>query len=39
MNFKYYLLKKLKIFLIMWGTYRSLVNNAVVGVTKGHEKD
>ena len=23
---------------IMWGTYRSLVNNAVTGVTKGHEK-
>ena len=24
---------------IMWGTYRSLINNAVLGVTKGHEKD
>ena len=23
---------------IMWGTYRSLVNNAVMGVSKGHEK-
>ena len=23
---------------IMWGTYRSLINNAVVGVTAGHEK-
>jgi large subunit ribosomal protein L6 len=23
---------------IMWGTYRSLVNNAVVGVSSGHEK-
>ena len=23
----------------MWGTYRSLVNNAVLGVTKGHEKN
>ena len=23
---------------IMWGTYRSLINNAVVGVTNGHEK-
>ena len=23
----------------MWGTYRSLLNNAVVGVTKGHEKN
>ena len=24
---------------LMWGTYRSLVNNAVLGVTKGHEKN
>ena len=23
---------------ILWGTYRSLINNAVVGVTSGHEK-
>ncbi len=23
---------------ILWGTYRSLVNNAVEGVSKGHEK-
>ena len=23
---------------IMWGTYRSLINNAVTGVTMGHEK-
>ena len=23
---------------IMWGTYRSLINNAVNGVSKGHEK-
>ena len=23
---------------IMWGTYRSLINNAVVGVSTGHEK-
>ena len=22
----------------MWGTYRSLINNAVTGVTNGHEK-
>ena len=22
----------------MWGTYRSLINNAVTGVTAGHEK-
>ena len=24
---------------LMWGTYRSLLNNAVMGVTKGHEKN
>ena len=24
---------------IMWGTYRSLINNAIIGVTKGHEKN
>ena len=24
---------------IMWGTYRSLINNAILGVTKGHEKN
>ena len=23
---------------IMWGTYRSLINNAVTGVSSGHEK-
>ena len=23
---------------VMWGTYRSLINNAVEGVSKGHEK-
>ena len=23
---------------VMWGTYRSLINNAVLGVTSGHEK-
>ena len=23
---------------ILWGTYRSLINNAVMGVSKGHEK-
>ena len=23
---------------IMWGTYRSLINNAVTGVSKGHDK-
>ena len=22
----------------MWGTYRSLINNAILGVSKGHEK-
>ena len=30
--------KKTKNVSIMWGTYRSLVNNAVIGVTQGHEK-
>ena len=24
---------------MMWGTYRSLINNAIQGVTKGHEKN
>ena len=24
--------------IIMWGTYRSLVNNAILGVSRGHEK-
>ena len=24
---------------IMWGTYRSLLNNSLLGVTKGHEKN
>jgi len=23
---------------VMWGTHRSLINNAVLGVSKGHEK-
>ena len=23
---------------IMWGTYRSLINNAITGVSTGHEK-
>ena len=23
---------------VMWGTYRSLVNNAVIGVSRGHQK-
>ena len=23
---------------LLWGTYRSLINNAVNGVSKGHEK-
>ena len=31
--------KKTKDISIMWGTYRSLINNAVLGVTKGHEKN
>ncbi len=32
-------LKKNKTATVMWGTYRSLINNAVLGVTKGHEKN
>ena len=32
-------LKKDKNSSVMWGTYRSLINNAILGVTKGHEKD
>ena len=32
-------LKKDKSLSVMWGTYRSLINNAVEGVTKGHEKN
>ena len=32
-------IKKDKKTSLMWGTYRSLVNNAVLGVTKGHEKN
>ena len=31
--------KKTKNISILWGTYRSLVNNAVIGVSKGHEKN
>ena len=31
--------KKTKNTSILWGTYRSLVNNALLGVTKGHEKN
>ena len=31
--------KKTKNSSILWGTYRSLVNNAVIGVSKGHEKN
>tara|TARA_B100000586_G_C20115437_1_gene432954 strand:+ start:3857 stop:4396 length:540 start_codon:yes stop_codon:yes gene_type:complete len=31
--------KKTKNTSILWGTYRSLVNNAVLGVTRGHEKN
>ena len=23
---------------VMWGTYRSLINNAITGVSSGHEK-
>ncbi len=32
-------IKKDKSMSIMWGTYRSLINNAILGVTKGHEKN
>tara|TARA_B100001029_G_C14913949_1_gene368121 strand:+ start:86 stop:625 length:540 start_codon:yes stop_codon:yes gene_type:complete len=31
--------KKNKEISVLWGTYRSLINNAVIGVTKGHEKN
>ena len=30
--------KKTKNTSILWGTYRSLINNAVIGVSSGHEK-
>ena len=32
-------IKKTKNTSVLWGTYRSLVNNAVIGVSKGHEKN
>ena len=32
-------LKKNKSSSVLWGTYRSLINNAILGVTKGHEKN
>ena len=31
-------IKKDKKASIMWGTYRSLVNSAILGVTQGHQK-
>ncbi len=31
--------KKTKNISVLWGTYRSLVNNAVLGVSRGHEKN
>ena len=31
--------KKMKNISVLWGTYRSLVNNAVIGVSQGHEKN
>ena len=31
--------KKTKTSSVLWGTYRSLVNNAVIGVSSGHEKN
>ena len=39
MNFKFFQRKKSKQEdSIMWGTYRSLIDNAVKGVSEGHEK-
>ena len=40
MNFKFYLTNKDVIIKLnfLWGTYRSLINNAVIGVSSGHEK-
>ena len=32
-------IKKTKNISVLWGTYRSLVYNAVIGVSKGHEKN
>ena len=32
-------IKKTKNISVLWGTYRSLLNNAVIGVSKGHEKN
>ena len=37
--FKYAVNQFTKNISILWGTYRSLINNAVLGVTKGHEKN
>jgi len=38
-EFKIAPIKKDKNSSAMWGTYRSLINNAILGVTKGHEKN
>ena len=38
-EFKILPIKKDKKASSLWGTYRSLVNSAVLGVTKGHEKN
>ena len=38
MNFRLLPVKKDKKTSLMWGTYRSLINNAVLGVTEGHNK-
>tara|TARA_Y100001970_G_scaffold240594_1_gene303450 strand:+ start:316 stop:855 length:540 start_codon:yes stop_codon:yes gene_type:complete len=32
-------IKKTKNVSVLWGTYRSLINNAVIGVSRGHEKN
>ena len=38
-EFQILAIKKTKNISVLWGTYRSLVNNAVIGVSKGHEKN
>ena len=32
-------IKKTKNVSVLWGTYRRLINNAVIGVSRGHEKN
>ena len=39
-EFRYFhSIKKDKKTSLMWGTYRSLINNAIIGVSGGHEKN